>query len=381
MIKLLSDIRVLDASRLIPGAYATSKLADMGADVIKIEQPPMGDYLRAIEPLMDDLGLYYMALNRNKRSILLDPRTDEGHEQFQKLVKTADVFIEGSRPGAMAKIGADYETLRAIKPDIIYCSLSAFGQSGPYSGLPAHGANLEGASGVLAPEIHEDGSATIPSVNMFMASQSGGTHAALAIVAALHQRDVTGEGSYLDVACWEGAVSWQYGNLAVIANLGVARRGTADAGPRYRCYQTSDGGWTFIGLVEPKFWKSFCDAVARPDLKERFDYTRATDFGLTDATLSQDLADLFLTRSTSDWTALAVEHQLPMAPIIRPEDLLTNEHAIARQMFAMYPHPKTGTPVKVLRIPLTVEGQSFEITRPAPQLGEHTKEILAELEK
>jgi crotonobetainyl-CoA:carnitine CoA-transferase CaiB-like acyl-CoA transferase len=381
MLSLLSGVRVLDISRLIPGAYATSKLADLGADVIKIEQPPNGDYIRIIPPLFEGLSLLHIALNRNKRSIVVGLDTHEGRDTFRRLVGTADIFVEGSRPGAMKLIGADYDSLRAIKPDIIYCSVSGYGQTGPYADLPSHGANLEGAAGLVNIEPRPDGTSEVPNLRVFMASQSGGVHAALAIVAALHKRQMTGEGSYLDVGCWDGAISWHYGNLTCLANTGELLPGSSGVGPKYGCYQASDGGWVFVALVEPKFWVKFCKAVDRPDLAKRVNAAVPADRGENDPRLIQDIADLIKTRPVDEWVQIAVREQLPLAPVLRPRDLLTNEHARVRESFVSSPHSETGSEVKVLNIPIKVQDEKFEVVRPAPKYGEHTEEIRAELKQ
>ena len=378
MLTLLNGVRVLDFSRLIPGGYATAKLADLGADVVKVEELPAGDYMRSVPPMYDGASLLYLALNRNKRSVALDFKTDAGRDAFEQLVRASDVFIESSRPGAMKRLGADYDSLRSLQPDLIYCSLSGFGQNGPYAHLPSHGANLEAAAGFVQIEQEEDGTARAPNIRVFMASQAGAMHAALAIVAALEKRHRTGEGSYLDVSCWDGAVSWQYGNLTCLANIGTLFPGSEGLGPRYGCYQTADGRWLFFGAIEPKFWMRFCDAIHRPDLRGRIDAGAAMDYGENDPGLGAEMVSAIGSRTQAEWVALAVQHQLPVAPVLRPDELLENDHVAARGVFVETPHPSTGDPMRLMSLPLKVEGEVFEVERPAPALGEHTEQVLVE---
>ncbi|WP_432841448.1 CaiB/BaiF CoA transferase family protein [Dactylosporangium sp. CA-092794] len=379
MFTLLAGITVLDLSRLIPGAYASQKLADLGADVIKVELPPAGDYLRSVVPLADGLSLMHIYLNRNKRSVALNLRSEEGRRAFAELVRSADVLIEAGRPGAAAAAGYGYEQVRQLRPDIVYCSLSAFGQSGPYADLPAHGAQMEAASGNINMDGPADraGHAQAPNVRTFNASQSGALNAALAIAAALLRRQRTGAGAYLDVSCWQSAVTWQYGNLIALANSGQLFPGSEGIGARYGCYAAADGRWMMIGLIEAKFWNAFCRGVDRPDL--------ATDDagGLSyeaDDRLAGELAGIFASRSSAEWVRFAIEHKLPIAPVLAPADLLTDPHAAHHGVFVDTAHPVTGTPVRVLAPPVKVAGEHFEIAHPAPAFGEHTAEILARID-
>jgi len=377
MFSLLKGIRVLDFSRLLPGAYATSKLADLGADVIKIEQPPAGDYLREAEPQMDGLGLFHINFNRNKRSIAIDLRTDEGSDVFRKLLLTADVFVEGGRPGAAARVGLDYESLRAVKPDLIYCSVSGYGQTGPYADLPSHGGNLEAATGFIdIAGLGTGQSAAAPNVRVFMASQSGGTHAALAIAAALVQRLTTGEGVYLDVSCWDGAISWHYGNLTSLANLGTRFPGSEKLGAKYGCYRTSDDRWIAVGLVERKFWERFCEVGGRSDLAHRVK-PGMEDYGAEE--LRPEVATIIGARTQDEWMEIAIGEQLPLAPVLSPEELLENGHMAAREMMVDTQHPETGRRTRLMALPIKVGGQTFGIDRIAPGVGDHTEEILREL--
>jgi formyl-CoA transferase len=378
VISLLSGVRVVDVSRLIPGAYATAKLADLGADVIKVEQPPRGDYLRDQDPRHDGVGLLYKVLNRGKRSIALDLGTDDGREAFEALVATADFFVENGRPGAAALTNTDYDSIRRIKPDIIYASVSGFGQTGPYRMLPSHGANMEALAGLVEIQEREDGTAAPPNIQIFMSSQAGGLHAALGMVAALEKRRRTGEGSYLDVACWEAGVSWQYGNLTHLANLGVRFAGSEGLGARYGCYRTKDERWVFFAAIEPKFWARFCAAIDRPDLAAQVDPDIPIDFGPDDPELRAGLAEALHSRTQAEWVEIAVEHQLPITPVLSAEELQDDPHVKEREVFVTV-DGNGREPLVAMAIPIKVAGETFEIPRPDPVMGEHTDEVLAEL--
>jgi crotonobetainyl-CoA:carnitine CoA-transferase CaiB-like acyl-CoA transferase len=374
MLSLLSNVRILDLCRLIPGAYATSKLADMGADVIKVEFPPNGDYIRRLRPLHGSTSLYHQILNRNKRSVVLDLGTAEGRTFFENLVRTSDVIIESGRPAGTRAMRADYESVREIKPDIVYCSLSGYGQDGPYSNLPSHGANLEASAGLIGIQERADGTADVPNIRTFVASQAGGLHAAMAILAALQRRHATGQGAYLDVCGFDAAVSWQYLNLACLANLGELFAGSEGFGPRYGCYRTQDRRWLFFAAIEPKFWRQFCAAAGRPELADRVDDTRLVDYGDDDEPLRAVLAEIIAGRSQADWLKLAVEQGLPLSPVNTAEDLLADGHVQARGMLMS----GSNSPVKMVGLPIKVLGESFAIARAAPEIGQHTAELARE---
>jgi len=376
VLSLLEGVRVLDLSRLVPGAYATSKLADLGADVIKVEVPPRGDYMRDIPPMHDGYSVLYEALNRNKRSVLIDPRTDAGREALDALVRTADVVLETGRPGGADAIGTDYERLRTVKPDLVYCSLSGYGQTGPYRDLPSHGANLEAAAGAAAMVVRDDGTADFPNIRTFVASQAGALHAALSIAAALLRRDRTGEGCFLDVCGFDAAVSWQYGNLACLANTGEVFPGSEGMGPRYGCYRTADDRWVFLAAMEPKYWRMVCEAGGRPDLGDRVDDALSLDWG--DDDLRPEIAAMIAGRTQAEWVALAIERELPVSPVNVVEDLLDDPHLQARDLMASAP-TDTGV-VHMTAFPVRADDERFEVQRRAPSLGQHTDEVLGALD-
>jgi crotonobetainyl-CoA:carnitine CoA-transferase CaiB-like acyl-CoA transferase len=375
VLTLLEGVRVLDLSRLVPGAYATSKLADLGADVIKVEVPPDGDYMRGMPPVHEGRSVLFEVLNRNKRSIELDPRTDEGRTVLHALVRSADVVLEGGRPGAMASLGADYESLRAIRPDLVYCSLSGYGQTGPYRDLPSHGANLDGAAGAAPLEVRDDGSADFPNIRVFVASQASALHAALSIAAALFRRERTGRGCHLDVAGFDAAVSWQYGNLSCLVNTGEIFPGSAGLGPRYGCYPTADRRWVFLAAMEPKFWRRVCDAAGHPELVDGVDDSQPLDWGADHDAERASIAAMMAERTQAEWVALAIERELPVSPVNQVDDLPDDPHVRARELLVSTPDGE----VQMVAFPVKTADEAFEVRRRAPALGEHTGELVEEL--
>jgi formyl-CoA transferase len=379
VLSLLEGVRVVDITRLVPGAYASAKLADLGADVIKVEVPPRGDYMREMPPLHDGLSVLNEVLNRNKRSIELDLRGDGGRAAFHSLVRTADVLLEGGRPGAAAALGADHDALAAIKPDLVYCSLSGYGQTGPYRDLPSHGANLDAAAGAATIEVGPDGTADFPNLRVFVASQAGAMHAALAIVAALVRRDRTGEGAYLDVCMFDAAVSWQYGNLACLANTGELFPGSDGLGARYGCYRSADDRLVFLAAMEPKFWQLVCETAGHPELVGRVDESQAVDFGAGDDELRPLVVAMMRERTQAEWVELARAHGLPVSPVNLVEDLFDDPHVQARELMVTTPPSSPGPEVRMVALPVRVGDERFEVARRAPARGEHTAEILREL--
>jgi len=275
--KPLAGIRLLDLSRLLPGPYCTMLLADLGAEVIKIETPGMGDYMRRIPPFITDprtgdaISAAYWMVNRNKQSVALNYRNPRGKQLFLQLARDADVVLESFRPGAVARWGIGYDAVRAVNPRIIYCSLSGYGQSGPYRDRAGHDLNYLALSGLLAANGAANGAPLPPAVQI--ADLSGAMLAAIAILATLIGRANTGAGQYLDVSLFDGALSWAGTMMggAFAAGAPIAR-GTMQLNggmASYNVYTTRDDKHLALGIIEPHFWQAFCNAIERPDLQTR----------------------------------------------------------------------------------------------------------------
>jgi formyl-CoA transferase len=380
MIELLKGVRVLESALLFLGDQTGRLLGDLGADVIKIEAPGTGDYLRDIlGQITPHNSPPHLVANRNKRSVTLDLRAEEGRAVFFDLLQGTDIFVDGFAGNTMERLGIGHEQLRQRKPDIIYVQCTGFGASGPYATVPTHGYMMGAEAGTVFFEMNDHGLAEEVATTLGDGSQVGATFSALTALAALVQRSRTGQGAYIDgsgadaviATCWvEPLYAW---NASRITNEEVNPLGA----PRYRAYETGDQRIMLFCCAERKFWTGFCDAVDRPDLRTRFP-DAPMDFGEGDDELVSMLQDLFRTRTLEEWMAVASAHRLPIGPVHRPEALLDDPHLQSRQILHREVHPDAG-PITTIGWPAVVAGQAFDIQRSAPALGEHTEEVLTEL--
>jgi formyl-CoA transferase len=369
----LRGVRVVDLGRLMPSSIATAELASLGAEVVKVEFPPFGDYLRINPPLVEGRGDMHLAINQGKRSICLDPRTSEGQQILDRLIAGSDVVVELSRPGGGSSLGFDRERFRRLNPSIVHCSITGFGHSGPYSHLGAHGLSADAAAGLLPIERHGT-RWMVPDTYISVGPRASGLYAAIAILGALFEARATGEGAFLDVSQWDSAVAWNYRNLTLMANGAGLTPGYSHLGPKYDLYETRDSRQILLCVPEPKLWRAFCNAAGRPDLLDR-----ASDAAIEyvdDQGLRDELRREFLSRTQSEWLELGLAHGFPIAPVLPVDDLATNEHVIEREMLVSRPHPLGGE-VKLPGSP--IKDGSTHVLTPAPELGEHTHEVLRSL--
>jgi len=349
----LSGIRVLDLTRLLPGGYCTLLLADHGADVIKVEDTGAGDYARADPPS-------FASLNRGKRSLQLDLKSQGGRDALLRLVRGADVLVESFRPGVMDRLGVGWEVLRAENPRLVYCAITGYGQDGPLRSRAGHDLNYLARTGVLA--LSGDGDGPPVQAAAQIADVAGGAlMAAFGILAALR----TGEGQFVDIAMADGALSMLAMPAAGLLAGGAApRRGELVLGGRllcYRPYRCADG-WISVGALEPKFWAAFCRGVEREDLIERqFDPPGSDAHAVVSA--------IVVERTRAEWEAFNAEHDCCVEPVLELAEALEDEQVRARDMVA---DGLLGTPVKLSRTP------GDPRRGPPPGLGEHTDELLAE---
>ncbi|MBI4830622.1 MAG: CoA transferase [Candidatus Lindowbacteria bacterium] len=272
MAGLLEGIKILDLTRLLPGGYCSMLLADMGADVLKVEAPGEGDYMRWNPPMLKNMSALFAAINRNKRSMTLNLKHAEGKKIFEKLIRDFDVLLEGNRPGVMEKLGFGYNTVSKINPRLIYCSISGYGQDGPYRDEVGHDINYIGVAGVLAMTGHRGGPPVVPAVQIGDLA-GGAMFAAIGILAAIIGRSQTGKGRYVDISMADGVVSW----LSIHAAKHFADGDTLERGqmrlsgqyPCYAVYETKDLRHISLGALEEKFWVNFCRAVERSDLVDK----------------------------------------------------------------------------------------------------------------
>lgn len=383
MIRLLEGVRVVECAVLFNGDQTGRILADLGADVIKVESPGAGDYLRdflgQITPHNSPAHLY---VNRNKRSVTLNLRSEEGRTMFFELLKTAEIFVDGFAGDACEKLGIGYAAQKAVKPDIIYAQCTGFGATGPYASIPTHGQMMGSLGGGITLEKNDEGLLKLTD-GMSDGTTVGATNTALTAIAALWQRSRTGEGAYIDGAGSDSvlATMWFYATNAWNADRLTDRRGLSDGNStsaKYHYYETSDGKALLFCAIEHKFWDNFCRAVGRDDLREVKNESAPIDFGGSHPNLAHALADIFRTKTLSEWMQIALEHDIAMGPANRSSDLLDDPQVKSRGIVHESVHPDAG-PFTSVGWPAPISGQPFEITKPAPALGQHTAEVLAEL--
>jgi len=375
----LSNIRVLDVSQVMAGPFCCMLLGDMGADVIKVEPPGVGDQTRAAMGFRlkgSDSG-GFLALNRNKRSIELDLKSDAGREAFYELVKTADVLVENNRPGVVQRLGIDYPTLKQINPRLVYASISGFGQTGPWALRPGFDLIAQAMAGVMSVMGHPDAPPVKSSVPV--ADLGAGLFAAYGILSALLGRQQTGQGQHVDaslfetamgLSVWETAEYWGTGRLPV--PIGSANRMSAP----YQAVRAGDR-YFVIGAANQKLWNLLCGLIERPDLAADPRFATNVDRIKNRDALIVELEASFAARTADEWVAVLLEAGIPAGPILDYAEALSSEQAVARNMVLRVEHPVEGE-VNVLGFPVKLHGTPQQVRRAPPLLGQHTGEILAE---
>ena len=359
----LAGIRILDLTRLLPGPVATLHLADLGAEVIKIEDPQVGDYARTLGTGTGEDSAYFRMINRNKQGLRLDLKKPEGVEIFLRLASEADVIVESFRPGVVDKLGIGYATVAALNPKIAYCSISGYGQDGPYKDLAGHDINYLGYAGVLDQIGLEGSQPAIP--NFQIADLLGGAlTGVMGILAAVLEAQRTGQGRYIDVSMTDSVLAHTYFTMLRLNDAGSsAPRGTdllSGGLPCYATYRCADGKYMAVGALEGKFWQVCCAVLDRPDWVRR----------QWDAGLRAEMAELFATRPRDDWAASFGAFDCCVTPILTPEEALRNEQLTARGMIVEEAGLTQFAP------PLKMSDYQFGIRQPAPKAGEHNEAIL-----
>src|ERR671915_2015355 len=373
----LSKIKVLDLTQVMAGPFCCQVLADMGANVTKVEPPETGDQARRVMgfKLKGEDTVAFLAVNRNKKSLTLNLKEDKAREIFYRLAREADVLVENFRPGVTKKLGIDYETLKEINPRLIYASISGFGQSGPYAERAGYDLIAQGMSGVMSVTGEPGGPPA--KCGIPIADLSAGLYCAFGIMCAYVAREETGRGQHIDTSLFEGALAlsiWETAQLwatgAVPQPLGSAHRLSAP----YQALRTRDGYLT-VGGNNQRFWSSLCKVIGRPDLAddERFATNQARMANLDE--LVTELESALKGRDTDDWTQALQAEGVPVGPINDYGEVLEDPHTHARRMIVEIEHPIEGT-IRSLGIPLKLSETPGRIARPAPLLGEHTVETL-----
>jgi crotonobetainyl-CoA:carnitine CoA-transferase CaiB-like acyl-CoA transferase len=386
----LAGVRIIESSMLGPGGL-TTHLADLGADVIKVE-PPQGDYVREMTwPIVEGVSLMHLHLNRGKRSVVLDLRTDAGVETYADLVRTADAVVEAMRPGGLERRGLGYDRLRTINPRIVFCTLSGYGLTGPYKDMPSHGIAYDVWAGLVAPDVTDDGFCAMPE-HPSVGIHAGPLFGALGILAGIIKARATGEGCRLEVAQsdaaaamdWYRSETWRAyerpesevtGNRA--DNYERRLPGTAGMrdGVRYQFYESADGHVLFMAS-EREFWENFCRAIDRIDLFERHPGSRYADHARGNEALRAELRDIFRTRTTAEWVALCDRANTPIAPVNTPRTLADDPQFQVRMPWL----PREVVGADQLPSPIKMVGDGvLPVPTRAPAVGEHTDEVLRDV--
>jgi len=366
----LTGVRVLDLTRLLPGPVATLHLADMGADVIKIEDHAAGDYARILGDGPDGVSVFFRSVNRNKRGLRLDLKQAQGREVLLRLARAADIVVESFRPGVSDKLGIGYEALRAVNPKIVYCAITGYGQTGPLAMAAGHDLNYIGFAGVLDQIGIDGGQPAIP--NLQVGDLLGGAMTAvMGILAALFDAQRTGQGRLVDVAMSEAVLAHNLFPLFALQTAGAvpARGGDilsgGDAG--YGVYATADGRYMAVAPLEQKFWQVFCEAIGRPDWQARHGAR-----GAAAAALRRELVELFASRSQAYWRDFFANVDCCVTPVLDVAEALEHPQFRARGMVVQADGLTQYAP------PVKLSGWVFAVDRAAPSPGEHSEEILRE---
>lgn len=371
--KPLEDITILDLTRLLPGAVATMMLGDFGATVIKIEEPGAGDPMRHSRAGINRPDAFFLATNRNKRSITINLKQPAGREIFLKLVEQADVVVEGFRPGVMDRLGIGYEPLRKINSRLVYCSISGYGQDGPYRDKAGHDINYISTAGLLGVNGIKDGAPAIPGFQI--ADLAGGSlHSVIGILLALQARARTGEGQMVDISMTDCSLSLMYLPFAAYwANGAQPQRGREGLSGRYACYQvyeTKDGRFLALGALEPKFWENACRVLGREDLVDlQFNNSRQQE--VIDA-----LRELFRARTAEEWLAVFAGVDTCLTLVKDIAEMICDPQIKHRGLIAEI-ELLSGDPIKQLAPVIKLSATPGAMHLPPPALGAHTREILA----
>jgi CoA:oxalate CoA-transferase len=370
----LAGIKVVDFSRMLPGPWCTQMLGDLGADVIKVEQPGVGDLGRHNPPTFKESSVYFNSVNGNKRGVVLDLAEAADRQKARQLIAEADVVVESYRRGVTKRLEIDYKTAREINPGIIYCSITGFGQTGPWADIPGHDLVVQSVTGVMG--TGPEGS--LPVVPGFQAGDyAGSAYAVIAILAALYQRRDTGEGRYLDISMFDCLFSM----TNVIAGPALARFGgfpvttvmeLYGANPRYATYPTRDGKAVAVSLLEARIWSAFCKLIDRPDLihADEGPEHRHTAHGSRASLYREAIGQFCLSRDRDELVRWMAERNVPILPVYTADEAVNSDHVAARRMVEWISHPSEGR-IPVISNPLNATGLTRQGRTPAPTLGQH----------
>jgi crotonobetainyl-CoA:carnitine CoA-transferase CaiB-like acyl-CoA transferase len=374
----LEGIKILDLTRLLPGPYGTMLLGDLGAEVIKIEEPERGDYARWNPPQINGVGSRHLLLNRNKKSVTLNLKAPEGKAVLRKMVEQgADVLIEQFRPGVMDRLGVGFKDLEKVNPRIIYCSLTGYGQDGPYRDVAGHDLNYIGVAGVLSLTGQKGGAPVIPGTQIADLI-GGGLYAVIGILSALMARQKTGRGQYIDISMLDGVVSLLPDSAALFFAEGKAprageRRLTGGL-PQYQVYRTQDEKYLAVGALEEKFWANLSRLIGKPEWAEKI----PKELDPRSEEIKEEMARVFKTKTQKEWLDLLMNEDACVTAVQSLDEVFSDPHVLHRQMLVEQIHPKAGR-LRQIGVPIKFSHTPGEVRTPAPEIGEHTEEILKQL--
>lgn len=374
--KPLEHIKVLDFTRVLAGPYCTMILANMGAEIIKIERPDTGDDSRGFGPFINEHSVYFISINRGKKSVAIDLKSQEGIKIIKELVKEVDIVAENFRPGTMEKLGIGYDTLKEINPKLIYATMSGFGQTGPYSKRPAYDMIVQGMSGIMSITGYPDGEPV--RVGTSIGDITAGMFGTIGILTALANRTVTGLGTMVDVAMLDGQIAIlenaiaRYTALAEVPKpLGARHPSIAPFG----AFKTSDGH-VVMACGNDALWETFCKVVERFDLLDKEEYKTNASRSANVDSLKVVIDEILSTKTTAEWNEYLNKNGVPCSPINTVDKLFCDPQVEARKMLVEIEQPNVGK-LKIAGNPIKIGGMEQEITdKPAPLIGEHTEQIL-----
>jgi crotonobetainyl-CoA:carnitine CoA-transferase CaiB-like acyl-CoA transferase len=375
----LSGFRVLDLTRFLSGPYATMVLAELGADVIKIEQPGTGDDSRAMAPKVNGESVPFAMPNRSKRSVSLDLKDQRGKSIFLQLVREADLVIENFRPGVVDRLGIGYDDVKAVREDILYCSISGFGQTGPYRSRPGFDIMAQGTVGLLT--MTGEAGDRPAKVGIAINDIAAGATAIYSIMAAEMLRQRTGRGQYLDISLVDSALAWTVWESGAYFASGEVPTATGTRHRRsapYQAYRTSDG-YVTIGAANERLWVRLAtDALGRPGWVTDPRFATMDDRLANVAELELEIETITLGRTTDEWIAILDEAGIPCGQVLTYDQTLNDRHVLARDMVVEMDHPIIG-PIRTIAPPTKFSDMDVHVRSPAPWLGQHTREVLTDV--
>ena len=378
MAAALENIKVVDLTRTLAGPFCTMMLGDMGADIIKIEEPQRGDETRSWTPFWNGESTQFVSFNRNKRSLSLNLREEEGLEIVRKLAANADVMIESFRAGALERMGLGYEAISSINPGIVYCSISGYGRTGPMAEKPGYDLIIQAYSGLMDLTGEPDG---MPQrVGFSLVDLFTGMMAFGSLVTALYHKKETGQGQRVEAALLDGQVAALSYHATAYMATGVVPQRMGSGHPSlvpYQSFRASDGNF-IVGVANQGLWERFCAGIGRPDLLEDSRFKTNDDRVVHRAECVETLNEIFKTKTMREWVEIIEEAGVPCGPINRVDDVVNDPQVNARNMIAELVHPNVPE-LRIPNSPLKLAETPASIRRPSPLLGQHNEEVLGEL--